>query len=170
MALVFIGHLLITNISLDMFSLVVGMPSYETWSLFHRSHKLEKDWEGAFQTNEKQYPWSSKINKAVWRGSTTYEGSQYHESELGETPRGKLVKTSMEHSNLIDGSFNKINQKFQSRRHELADQFTVSKRISPRGMMNYKGLSFICFASFVLSISFFHETCWQMFIFSSPPL
>ena len=56
MALVFIGHLLITNISLDMFSLVVGMPSYETWSLFHCSHKVEKDWEGTFQTNEKKIP------------------------------------------------------------------------------------------------------------------
>lgn len=118
----------------------IGMPSYETWGFYHRSHKQEKHWEQTFEQDEIQFPWSLKTNKAVWRGSTTYEGSQYHESALGETPRGKLVKKSMEHPELIDAAFHKINQKFQSQRHELTGQFTVAKRINPREMMKYKGM------------------------------
>jgi len=118
----------------------IGMPSYETWRIFHHSHKTQKHWERTFQKNEKQYPWQSKINKAIWRGSTTYEGSQYHASKLGETPRGILVNRSMEHPDLIDASFHKIIQKFQSQRKELAAQFTVSKRVNFRQMMKYKAI------------------------------
>ena len=118
----------------------ISMPSYETWKYYHRSHKVERHWEGAFRQNEKQYPWGSKIKKAVWRGSTTYEGSQYHQSELGETPRGKLVNISTHHPNIIDARFHKIIQKFKTQRHDLAGQgYTVAKRINPNEMMRYKG-------------------------------
>mmetsp|Transcript_9966 Transcript_9966/g.21582 ORF Transcript_9966/g.21582 Transcript_9966/m.21582 type:complete len:478 (-) Transcript_9966:323-1756(-) len=118
----------------------VGMPSYETWNYFHRSHKVDTHWEQTFEKNERQYPWQSKIKKAVWRGSTTYEGSLYHKNELGDIPRGKLVKLSMEHPDLIDGAFHKINEKFLLQRHELKNQFTIGNRISPREMMRYKAI------------------------------
>ena len=121
----------------------VGMPSYETWAFYHRSHKMEEHWEQTFHQDEKEYPWAKKLDKAVWRGSTTYEGSQYSESLLRETPRGKLVKKSMEHPDLIDAGFHKIIQKFQAQRHELAKQFTLAERISSRDMMQYKGLSIV---------------------------
>lgn len=119
----------------------VGMPSYETWAFYHRSHQLEEHWEQTFHQDEKDYPWAKKLDKAVWRGSTTYEGSQYSESLLGETPRGRLVNTSMEHPNLIDAGFHKIIEKFRTQRHELKKQFTLAKRIDSRDMMQYKGLS-----------------------------
>eukprot|EP00571_Detonula_confervacea_P009091 CAMPEP_0172316966 /NCGR_PEP_ID=MMETSP1058-20130122/30145_1 /TAXON_ID=83371 /ORGANISM="Detonula confervacea, Strain CCMP 353" /LENGTH=461 /DNA_ID=CAMNT_0013031409 /DNA_START=229 /DNA_END=1611 /DNA_ORIENTATION=- len=118
----------------------IGVPSYETWKYYSASHKLEKHWERTFQHNERKYPWSLKMNKAVWRGSTTYEGSQYHQSELGDTPRGKLVAKSMEYPGLIDAAFHKIIQKFQSQRHELAGQFTVAKALNPMEMMKYKSI------------------------------
>lgn len=119
----------------------ISMPSYETWKYYHRSHKVERHWEGAFRKNEKHYPWGSKIKKAVWRGSTTYEGSQYHQSELGETPRGKLVNISTHHPNIIDARFHKIIQKFKTQRHDLAGQgYTVAKRINPNEMMRYKAI------------------------------
>ena len=118
----------------------IGMPSYETWKYYHRSHKIEQHWEQTFQLNERTYPWSTKINKAVWRGSTTYEGSQYHNSELGETPRGQLVSKSMEYPELIDAGFHKINQKFNEQKHDLKGQFTVKQRMNPKEMMKYKGM------------------------------
>lgn len=119
----------------------IGMPSYETWAFYaHRTHKSEVHWEQTFHKDEKDYPWAKKLDKAVWRGSTTYEGSQYSESLLGETPRGRLVNTSMEHPDLIDAGFHKIIEKFKAERHELKKQFTLAKRIDSRDMMQYKGL------------------------------
>lgn len=117
----------------------IGMPSYETWKYYHRSHRTEQSWERTFQHNERQYPWETKIAKVVWRGSTTYEGSQYGESALGDTPRGRLVAAGTEHPELIDAAFHKINQKFREDKQELAGQFRVAKRINPSEMMKYKG-------------------------------
>ena len=118
----------------------LSMPSYETWKYYRRTRRTASDWERAFEIDGNAYPWSSKLRKAVWRGSTTYEGHQYHKSELGETPRGRLVKTGMEHPDLFDVAFHKINQKFASRRKELASEFRVGGRISPMDMMKYMGM------------------------------
>jgi hypothetical protein len=117
----------------------VSMPSYESWKYYHRSHVTPNDWERDFQYNEVKYPWTSKLHKAVWRGSTTYEGHQYHNSELGETPRGRLVKASMTNPELIDAAFHKIIQKFKSRRIVLTNEFSVSGRMPPSDMMRYRG-------------------------------
>ena len=134
----------------------ISIPSYETWKYYHRTHKLSQDWETTFIQNDRSYPWSTKINKAVWRGSTTYEGSQYSSSELKDTPRGKLVLKSMEHPEFIDAAFHKILQKFKVQKKELKDQFTVSKRMNLKDMMKYKGnvLCIIYFASIALCSSF----------------
>jgi hypothetical protein len=43
----------------------VAVPSYEVWKEFGSKNKTS--WEN------KLYPWSKKIPKAVWRGSTTYD-------------------------------------------------------------------------------------------------
>ena len=119
----------------------LSMPSYETWKYYRRSRRTASDWERAFEIDGTAYPWSSKMRKAVWRGSTTYEGHQYHKSELGETPRGRLVKIGMgQRPDLFDVAFHKINQKFASRRKELASEFRVDGRISPMDMMKYMGM------------------------------
>jgi hypothetical protein len=118
----------------------LSMPSYETWKYYRRSRRTAADWERAFEDDGRRYPWPTKVRKAVWRGSTTYEGHQYHGSELGETPRGRLVKTGMERPELIDAAFHKIDQKFRGRRKELAGEFRVAGRISLRDMMKYMGM------------------------------
>ncbi|KAL7531612.1 hypothetical protein ACHAWF_003847 [Thalassiosira exigua] len=118
---------------------VIGVPSYETWKFYQLS---ERGWENYFKKNGEQYPWSKKTAKAGWRGATTYEGSQYSNSELGETPRGKLVNISSKRPDLMDAAFHKVVQNFRSQRKELKQQFTVSKRISPRDMMNFKARPF----------------------------
>ncbi|KAL7552426.1 hypothetical protein ACHAWF_015663 [Thalassiosira exigua] len=116
---------------------VIGMPSYETWRYFQLS---ERGWENYFRKNEKKYPWSKKIVKAVWRGATTYEASQYANSELGETPRGRLVDISAKRPDLLDAAFHKILQKFGPHKKKLKQQFTVSKRIVLRDMMKYQAI------------------------------
>ena len=123
----------------------IGMPSYETWAFYaHRSYPLEEHWEQTFHEDEKDYPWAKKLNKAVWRGSTTYE-SRYSESTLGETPRGRLVNKSMEHPDLIDAGFHKLVEKFR-----VEKQFTLAKKIDSRDMMQYKGLlSTVRFSLFI---------------------
>lgn len=63
----------------------ISMPSYEIWKFYHRTHVTSADWEHDFQYNEVKYPWNSKLYKAVWRGATTYEGHQYHNSGLGDS-------------------------------------------------------------------------------------
>ena len=117
----------------------IGMPSYESWIRF-RGHKRASDWQRTFRRNERNYPWSSKKNKAVWRGSTTYDGSQFEQSDLGETPRGRLVTKSLEHPELIDAGFTQIIQKFEPQKEELAAQTTVAEFIDLEDMMKYKGV------------------------------
>jgi len=117
----------------------ISMPSYETWRYHHTTHQVSSDWESTFITNEYHYPWNTKINKAIWRGSTTYEGSQYGNAELKDTPRGKLVQIASSTS-LIDAGFTKINQKFSKQKNELKDQFNIVTRLHPTDMMKYKGM------------------------------
>lgn len=118
----------------------ISMPSYEIWKFYHRTHVTSADWERDFQYIKGKYPWNSKLRKAVWRGATTYEGHQYHNSELGDTPRGQLVTTSMTHPELIDAAFHKIIQKFKSRKVEVSNEFRVGGRIPPNDMMRYRAI------------------------------
>lgn len=119
---------------------VIGMPSYETWKYYHRTHSTYLDWEATFVQNEVQYPWSRKLDKAIWRGSTTYEVSQYGDAtSLQDIPRGQLVQLSREHPELIDAGFHKINQKFEKRKQELKGETNVVRRMVGSDMMRYKG-------------------------------
>ena len=117
----------------------LSMPSYETWKYHHRTKRTPRDWESYFANNEREYPWSTKLRMAVWRGSTTYEGHQYHDGELRDMPRGRLVKTGMDNPEIIDASFHKVIQKFSHRRGEVNSEFRTGGRISPRDMMKYRG-------------------------------
>ena len=126
----------------------ISIPSYESWFSYHRTYKSESDWIRTFQQNEKKYPWFGKIDKAVWRGSSTYEISQFGRSAFSEIPRARLVKESMENPDLIDAGFTKINQKFASDKKVLASETNVAKSVWFKDMMKYKGvyiiLSSIC--------------------------
>jgi hypothetical protein len=118
----------------------ISMPSYESWKLYHRTHVTSDDWDRHFLYNEGKYPWNTKVHLAVWRGATTYEGHQYHNALLGDTPRGQLVNTSMTHPELIDAAFHKIIQKFESTKNVLSNEFRISRRIPLRDMMKYRAI------------------------------
>ncbi|KAL7525344.1 hypothetical protein ACHAXR_000961 [Thalassiosira sp. AJA248-18] len=78
----------------------IGMPGYESWSISQKRH-AHKDtwfedytWDHVFKNDERNYPWTSKIEKAVWRGSTTskWVGTQsfrcYTEGKVGPEEHG----------------------------------------------------------------------------------
>jgi hypothetical protein len=117
----------------------LSMPSYETWKYHHRTRRTYRDWETYFGTNEFDYPWYDKVGMAVWRGSTTYEGQQYHDAELKDMPRGRLVNIGMDNPNIIDASFHKVIQKFEHRVDEVRSEFRTGGRMGPRDMMKYRG-------------------------------
>ncbi|KAL7470951.1 hypothetical protein ACHAXS_011239 [Conticribra weissflogii] len=119
---------------------VIGMPSYETWYYFHRKFKNEVDWVRQFRSNEQRYPWHKKLNKAVWRGSTTYEGTLYGDKSLDLTPRGRLVKLSMDYPERVDAGFTKIVQKFEKNAQVLMKETMVVRRMRMSNMMRYKAI------------------------------
>ena len=109
---------------------VVGAPSYKAW----RSLKQKKTWETVFRRNEKLYPWSNKMKKAVWRGATTSNKGMHGQLALLETPRGMLVKNAINNS-LLDAGFHKVVGKYESTR---IDPNLLKDPIPLEQMMNYK--------------------------------
>ena len=115
----------------------IAIPSYETWYFYHGDFKQPTDWVSKFQENNLRYPWSEKADMAVWRGSTTFDVSQYLQASLNETPRGLLVKKGLEYPTLIDAGFTRIYDKFELEKNETR----LSKGMSMDDMMRYKGES-----------------------------
>eukprot|EP00571_Detonula_confervacea_P014385 CAMPEP_0172303372 /NCGR_PEP_ID=MMETSP1058-20130122/4910_1 /TAXON_ID=83371 /ORGANISM="Detonula confervacea, Strain CCMP 353" /LENGTH=457 /DNA_ID=CAMNT_0013014155 /DNA_START=63 /DNA_END=1436 /DNA_ORIENTATION=+ len=129
----------------------IGVPGYTPWRDLvkpQQKTKLPKlllrrssFWDRTFNKHKKQYPWSSKISKAVWRGTTTYDPQQYKGSKLHDTPRGRLVKTSMRHPELIDAGFASIIQQYEEQKDELAKETIVVNEYMPfDDQMKYKAI------------------------------
>ena len=121
----------------------IGVPTYETWKSF-KKYESASSWDMQLQNQAKQYPWSSKINKAVWRGGTTsdpiYKQTNSFLTKLEEIPRGKLVQKSILHPSLIDAAFTKFNQEYKGREQEL-NHTTILKEIMPfNDQMKFKAI------------------------------
>jgi len=91
----------------------ISIPSYINWQTFHTYDT--KHWNTIFKSNNKLYPWSTKLPLAVWRGSTTASPKYTQNSSvtLQDTPRGQLVQLSNEYPNLIDAMFVNFVNNFQ---------------------------------------------------------
>lgn len=98
----------------------IGMPSYKLWK--DLTTKKKDDSIDANQHNNK-YRWQDKINKAIWRGSTTVNKAMYGHLPLKDIPRSKLVQLSFDtdtdtvtnHGNShssIDAGYHKIVGKY----------------------------------------------------------
>lgn len=136
----------------------VGAPSYKAW----RTLKEDGSWETMFRKNEKLYPWSKKINKAVWRGSTTSNRGMYGKLELQEIPRGMLVFNGINKS-FMDVGFHKLVGKYErtiQHNHEI-----MKDPIPLEQMMKYKAIididgnnwsarfnSLLCYNSVVIKV------------------
>ena len=113
----------------------IGMPSYKVWREAKkgggRDRKLLE-----MARNEIQYPWPSKISKAVWRGSATYNRALFGYLPLTEIPRAKLVRESLGAVDLIDAGFHKHAGNYSTTNLD-EDMFKSAMPLNK--MMNYKG-------------------------------
>jgi hypothetical protein len=121
---------------------VAGMPSYKAWRDWSKRTKDDKDyWQDTFRANNDEYPWEDKLNKAVWRGATTFNKGLYGNLDFHDIPRVRLVEIARE-STLIDAAFHKLVGKYEDEsqtpshiRELLEDSIPLNE------MMRYKGES-----------------------------
>ncbi len=116
----------------------ISVPSYSNWFSFHNEN--QSSWDSKLASNWREYAWSSKKNKAVWRGSTTCPQS-FMGAELNETPRGKLVQMSIKYPHLIDAAFVNFVNFFKGKKDKLQNQTNVAiKRMPFEEQMAYKAI------------------------------
>ncbi len=117
----------------------ISVPTYINWKAFRDMDPSK--WDAKIKTNERKYPWYSKIDRAVWRGSTTYHPDMYGGSELNEIPRGKLVQLSMKRPELIDAAFVNFRHDYTGKKDELRNQTIIAPRRMPFDeQMKYKAI------------------------------
>ena len=115
----------------------IGVPGYQMWLDY--KDETHSSWERKFRKQAKQYPWSKKKNKAVWRGSTTSHSS-YPVNQLSDIPRGQLVETSISHPHLIDAAFKSFDQAWRDRKEELTKTTIVKQEMKFEDFMEYKAI------------------------------
>jgi hypothetical protein len=102
-----------------------------------------KKWDRDFASWERDYPWASKLRKAVWRG--TMNGGSV--KDWREMPRAKLVQRSLDDRNrTIDAAFAQHSNlgQLDAKRREQEEQATNASmtvpRMSERGYMKYRAI------------------------------
>jgi len=75
----------------------------------------------------------------VWRGTSTYD-FHYEGHDLSDTPRGRVVRLSMEHPNLIDAGFVRLAQQFENATFTEKNKTILTERMKFEDMMNYKAI------------------------------
>jgi len=154
------------------------MVGYERWTKFRynvassnetRMIKLlegVESWDHTFQHNHDRYPWESKINKAVWRGTTTGSVPTGNCSDL---PRVQLVRKSMTQPDLFDVGFTGFIQTCQGMERDPSEQqwtqsakrdvLSMDKQMKYRAMLDIDGngwssrfSSLLCSNSVVIKI------------------
>jgi len=115
----------------------IGVPGYQMWLDY--KDETHSSWERTFSKQAKQYPWSKKKNKAVWRGSTTSHSS-YPSNKLSDIPRGQLVETSISHPHLIDAAFKSFDEVWRDRKEELTKTTIVKEEMKFDHFMEYKAI------------------------------
>jgi hypothetical protein len=75
-----------------------AIPGY---NLYLEKPGHSRNWTYFHSTNEKRYPWSSKLRKAMWRGAATGNAPTGKWESL---PRAQLVSYSIRHPQLLDAA------------------------------------------------------------------
>lgn len=118
----------------------ISMPTFDLWTTVH-SITEDAYWDSKFQKDSMRYPWSSKINMAVWRGSTTYyEEFHKNDANFSDIPRAKLVEKTREYPDLIDAAFTQLVQKFKPMKDEIEQQTVMAERMAFDDQMKYKAI------------------------------
>ncbi len=117
---------------------IVPMPSYEIWRDY-KNHSTEESWNTTFALQVEQHPWENKTNLALWRGTTTYDYN-YTGHDLNDTPRGRLVRLSMRHPDLIDAGFVRLNQQYENATFTEENTTILTERMKFDDMSEYKAI------------------------------
>ena len=98
------------------------------------NHSDPSGWDKEFDLFNEEYPWDEKLRKAVWRGTSTVDISQYGDKPLKEIPRGRVVQTGIDRPDLIDAAFVKVSPRYSRWENttRLADE-----RMPFEDQMNY---------------------------------
>jgi hypothetical protein len=91
-------------------------------------------WDQTFEKHESKYPWHSKIDRAVWRGSTT----GWPHLPFDDLPRAKLVKKSMDRPDIFDAGFTSFVQGWEWRK--LTNQTIAANVIPFEDLMKYRAI------------------------------
>ena len=121
----------------------IGMPGYESWNAFRNKHTyhdswlFDYTWNNTFKKYERKYPWESKIDRAIWRGSTTGPEKKLNIT-FDDLSRAILVKKSMDRPDIIDAGFTSFVQGWE--REEHLNKTIVSSHIPFDDLMKYKAI------------------------------
>ena len=124
----------------------ISMTGYESWNSFRNMHSyhdswfFDYTWDAMFKKYERKYPWKSKIDIAIWRGSTTGLERLEFNNTFDELPRAKLVKTSMDRPDIIDAGFTSFVQGWETIQDDLWNQTIASSHIPFDNLMKYKAI------------------------------
>ena len=90
----------------------------------------------------------------------TTHNKVYWGRHLNETPRGKLVKMSMQHPEFVDAGFVNIIQQYADQKEELANQTRLVNRMKFDDFMKFKAIIDIgqLYTSFQVSRSLMHSS------------
>jgi hypothetical protein len=114
----------------------IGMIGYESTSILKDmcdTWFFKCTWDRTFKNHESKYPWQSKIDRAIWRGSTTGTNLLFF-----DLPRAKLVKKSMSRPDIIDAGFTSFVQGWEWQK--LSNQTIAANRIPFEDLMKYRAI------------------------------
>ncbi|KAL7550709.1 hypothetical protein ACHAWF_013923 [Thalassiosira exigua] len=114
----------------------IPAPSYVSWRDF-KGKESETGWSNEFSSLSEKYPWSGKLDKAVWRGSTTAYGGPFGGKTVNETPRGQLVRIGTENPELFDVGFTRMNSRFAPQNDT---QIALAAPLPFNDFMKYKAI------------------------------
>jgi hypothetical protein len=113
------------------------IPGYEPWRLIRDLRISNRySWGRRFMNIGRRYPWRTKIEMAVWRGSTT--GFWY--PTFDDLPRAKLVKAGAIRSDIFDVGFTSFVMGWEEQMEELWNYTRVANYISYDDLMKYRAI------------------------------
>jgi hypothetical protein len=122
-----------------------------------------RSWDELLRERNRKFPWASKINKAIWRGSATGNVNVYH--DWRDLPRAQLVLFSQNNPNLLDAGFTSVSQWNETALSEMQKSGFMKKIMPIEDFQKFKAIvdidgnswssrfvSLLCMNSIVLKV------------------
>lgn len=139
----------------------IAVPSYDVWDMYKNFNS--RSWDELLRERNRKFPWASKINKAIWRGSATGNVNVYH--DWRDLPRAQLVLFSQNNPNLLDAGFTSVSQWNETALSEMQKSGFMKKIMPIEDFQKFKAIvdidgnswssrfvSLLCMNSIVLKV------------------